>query len=102
MSRQALSLPSSPARLRAQEISWRADARHLGGRVVKFTLGPRFARTWGPAVTQRKGGGGAVRSGLAAAVFLEARHDLDEVARLVPVIELQFQDAVPCILHRAR
>src|SRR5664279_2941839 len=31
-------------------------------------------------------------------VFVEARHDLDEVARLLPVVELAEEDAVPGVL----
>ncbi|HXJ01413.1 MAG TPA: hypothetical protein VNH44_09320 [Micropepsaceae bacterium] len=36
------------ARLRADESLALADARALGGRVVKLVLGSRFARTRGP------------------------------------------------------
>src|SRR5690349_21457680 len=34
-------------------------------------------------------------------IFQQARHDLDEIARLVPDIELKFQDSVPAILDRS-
>ena len=33
-------------------------------------------------------------------VFLQARHDLDEIARPVPHVELPFQNVVPPVLHR--
>src|SRR6266700_6905744 len=39
-------------------------------------------------------------SASATAVFFQPRHDLDEVAGLMTVIELLFQDSVPAIFDR--
>lgn len=38
----------------------------------------------------------------AAAMLLEARHDLDEIAGAVPVVELPLEDPVPAVFARTR
>ena len=72
------------------------------GRLLPLCPGVQRSMAGGSGQPARRAAGLISRLSSPAAVFFEPRHDLDEIARLVPVIELALENPVPAILHRAR
>src|SRR5205085_7691781 len=64
---------------------------------------PRCSVTWRSVHQERKAPGllCALCVSTTPPVFVESGHDLDEIARLVPRVQLPFEDMVPAVLHRA-